>query len=214
MRRFERVDAPPFWGAREAAWKASAPRTSGKEALRNREHERRSLASWFHELVRPSEEPRNCAYCDGCLMGTSPETIDHFVPEARDPELGLAWSNLYPACAAYNTTRKGERWDDGLLRPEEFCAKHVVVDMETGELLPAEDLDPRTISRLTVTIELLGLNEKPRPGLRRRAFREVLAAKRSGDFELSQAQVRQGPYRFIATNVLSEWSRRMLLNTP
>jgi 5-methylcytosine-specific restriction endonuclease McrA len=202
VRRFERADAPAFWGEREAAWRASDPRSTGKEALRNRKHERRPLAAWFHDLVRPAGEPRNCAYCDGRLGGTSPETIDHFVPEARDPTLGLAWANLYPACAACNTSHKGERWDDALLRPEAFRAEQVVVDMETGELLPAEDLDPQTVARLTVTFTLLGLNERPRPDLRRRAFREVLAARRAGDFELLEAQVRQGPYRFIAASVL------------
>ncbi len=212
MRCFERADAPAFWADREAAWRSSAPRTTGKEALRNRKYERRSLAEWFHARVRPEGEPRNCAYCDGCLQHTSPETIDHFVPESRDPELGLAWANLYPACAACNTTYKGERWDAALLRPEEFRAEHVVVDVETGRLLPVEGLDAALVARLEVTFELLGLNEKPRTDARRRAYREVLAAKRSGDFELLEAQLRHGPYRFIAAQVMREWATLALVS--
>ena len=85
MKRFVRNASPDFWREREDAWLESAPRTSGKDAFRNRKYERRTLADWFHELVRPDDHPRNCAYCDGPLGETSPPTIDHFIPEREAP---------------------------------------------------------------------------------------------------------------------------------
>ncbi|HSN97353.1 MAG TPA: hypothetical protein VLS89_03610, partial [Candidatus Nanopelagicales bacterium] len=86
MTPLDRQPEPPFWAPREARYLEGS--RSAKQALHGLQHERRSLADWFHERVRPAGEAQLCAYCDGLLEETSPRTIDHFIPEHADRELG------------------------------------------------------------------------------------------------------------------------------
>lgn len=207
MKRFLRGAAPTFWGERERDWKASDPRSSGKDALRNRTREGRSLARWFHDQVRAAGEPHNCAYCDGSLRETSPETIDHFIPEHLTPELGLAWRNLYPACVTCNTTHKGVLWDMCLLRPEDVEEHWFDFDPEHGTLAPSIELDPLTAWRVIVTIGLLGLNEEGRCHARRRAWKVISASWHAGHRDFVSEQLAEGPYRLVVQRFIAAASQ-------
>lgn len=199
MKRFGRAACPDFWADREAAWKASDPRTSGKDAFTNRKHENRSIGRWFHELVRADGHTRNRAYCDGPLGETSPDTIDHFIPERLTPELGLSWRNLYPACTSCNSTRKRDRWEMVLIRPEEAEDWWFDFDPQTGEIRPAADLDPITACRVEVTLEIFGLDHEVRRRARVRVWTSLLNAWKHprDDFTIDD-YVTQGPYRWVA----------------
>ena len=205
MKRFVRNASPDFWREREDAWLESAPRTSGKDAFRNRKYERRTLADWFHELVRPDDHPRNCAYCDGPLGETSPPTIDHFIPEREAPTLGLSRENLYPACSSCNTTYKRDQWDVFLIRPEKLDEKWIEVEYD-GELRPAPDLAPVAARYVRYTIEILGLNEPPRPRARARAWQTVVNASRAGNHAFIEQLAAEGPYRLVVERFLASRS--------
>lgn len=203
MRRFERAACPAFWSEREAAWLASAPRSSGKDAFRSRTFENRPLARWFHELVRASDPSRNCAYCDGPLGETTPPTIDHFIPEREAPELGLSWENLYPACGACNSVHKRDQWDVFLLRPEAVEDQWFDVDPQDGQIRPAPDLDPITSRYVRYTIELLGLDTPERRRARRRAWHTVFNAWNADNIADVETLRTEGPYRLVVERFLA-----------
>lgn len=60
----------------------------------------RHYLPFLRELFR-----RRCAYCltpDDKSGGEEGMQVDHFIPESRQPELRLAWHNLYYCCSACN----------------------------------------------------------------------------------------------------------------
>lgn len=213
MMPFPRQPAPEFWNEKERAWLEKEPREEASVALHKRRHEGHSLAWWFHVKVRPPREPHLCAYCDGELGSTSPPTIDHFVPVSYEPSLGLCWLNLFPICATCNTTYKRDTWVPDLVRPDTDAVVGWFSIDYRGELSPNAALDEGTRARVARTIEILGLNAKPRCRARQRVFqcaqqmREALdpppVPPRSALVTLKRLVrlLRVGPYRFIARQV-------------
>ncbi len=198
MKRFVRAGCPDFWRDREATWKASDPRSTGKDAFKQRTHEGRAIGRWFHDLVRVDGQPKNCAYCDGRLNDTSPESIDHFIPEREAPDLGLSWENLYPACMWCNSTHKRDQWDVFLLRPEHIDEAWFDVDPQSGEIRPAGELDPVSARYVRFTVEILGLNKPDRPRTRLNVARDARNAWFAGDQERVLEMAREGPHRLVA----------------
>jgi len=198
VRPFDRQSEPDFWAEKERRWLRGD--TSAKAALHGMQHQSRSLSAWFHEKVRPAREPRLCAYCDGPLKETSPETIDHFIPEHADRSLGLAWTNLFPACATCNSTFKGQKWSCRLVRPDrEPVDRWFELDLETGRLVPALELDRVTRARVRLTIRVLGLNAEERCRARVWTWRSLVnAAKDPVDAMFLEHHASEGPYRVVA----------------
>lgn len=120
---------------------------------------------------------------------SSPETIDHFIPEHAAPKLGLWWSNLYPACSFCNNTAKRTKWSCHMLRPDvdllpregeadvEAFLRFFDFDPEDGRLSPAPDTDPVTRARVRLTIGIFHLNEPTRCLARRNRWRDLLNAE-------------------------------------
>lgn len=209
MTPFPRQARPSFWEEKERAFLQALAEDPGAE-FRWPVHAHRSLAWWFHEKVRPAREPRLCAYCDGELGVTSPPSIDHFVPISRDPTLGLAWTNLYPTCTSCNTSFKRDRWVPEMVRPDvDPVAGWFTVNWK-GEVAPNGALDQATRSRITRTIDVLGLNAKPRCVARRQvvalALREALETEPRGralaKLKRLMKLLRGGPYRFAVRQVV------------
>lgn len=198
MIRFPRQSEPEFWGQFERRWLYES---QGKGEPLRWKHEKQTLAEHFHERVRPSGEPRNCAYCDGRLRSTSAETIDHFIPK-KGPglawRLALAWANLYPACSYCNSTAKRTGGSCFLVRPDvDPIDAWLFYDPETGSLEPAPELDRLQRARVRRTLRILRLNTATRREERRKLFQELRRAWRSGDNEYIAAARRDGPYRIV-----------------
>jgi hypothetical protein len=90
VKAFDRQPPPAFWIDRVCRWVDLFAK--GEEPAGNNLHDwseqKRTLAEWFHDTVRPAGEGALCAYCDGLLGTQSPETIDHWIP--RETCLALA----------------------------------------------------------------------------------------------------------------------------
>lgn len=197
MTPLDRQPEPLFWASREARYLAGT-RSAG-EALHDFQHEGRSLAQWFHDRVRPAGDEHLCAYCDGTLEETSPRTIDHFIPEHADRDLGLRWTNLFPACACCNSSFKGKRWSCKLVRPDlDPVDRWLVYHVDTGRLEPAPELSRRTRARVRMTLRVLGLNSTTRCKARGQIWRCLEIASKAGEATFIEQYARSGPYRFVA----------------
>lgn len=215
MTPFRRQAEPSFWGPYERRWLYEAV---GKtiRPLHDWEVEpeqgsgKRSLASWFHALVRAAGEPARCAYCDGPLRTESAETIDHFIPQSKCRDLALTWSNLYPACTRCNTTFKRTQWSCRLVRPDvDPVEDWFDFDEETGALAPAPELDRQTRARVRLTIRVFQLNTSDRCAARQMCLRGLQNAFRCRDLDYIVEAMRQGPYRFIAKKFVAGNRARM-----
>ena len=122
-----------------------------------------------------------CAYCEGL---PDEETVDHFRPQSRFPDLTLHWLNLVYACRRCNQAKRDswpgydDVWTDRLLKAEnpgyvpvyeyvnpnasgssrpasEFFDYHI----GTGQIKPAEELAPSDWSMARRTILDIDLND-------------------------------------------------------
>lgn len=208
MTPFRRRLAPDFWREHEARWRQRGAVLSARAALHGWRQGGESLARAFHRTVRVEGDPLLCAYCDGELGLTSGETIDHFLPESLCRalglfELGLSWTNLFPACTACNSTFKRDRWSCLLLRPDvDPVSACFAFRPRTGEVYAAPEFDRVTRVRVTKTIHVFGLNTEVRRYARLRLLRDLVNAHACGDHERVAEMAEQGPYRFVARHFL------------
>ncbi len=197
MNRLERQPPPLFWADKEKQYRDGS--TEASKALHGWTKDNKSLAAWFHEVVRPAHDRSNCAYCDGPLNETSSETIDHFIPSHFDRDQGLCWPNLYPSCQKCNTGFKGKQWSCRLLRPDIDPVESLIAfDPNDGRLFPAPERDARTRARVRLTIRVFGLNAPDRCKARRRVWRVLQNANDNLDRETAESYVTEGPYRLVA----------------
>jgi uncharacterized protein (TIGR02646 family) len=209
MMPFRRQPEPSFWEIKERRWQELAPNWGDRDPLNDWRHQTRSLASWFHELVRDASEPRMRAYCDGSLQEQSRETIDHFLPKHEFPEVALCWTNLFPACDRCNSAYKRERWSCRLVRPDTDPVDELFdFDEQSGRLRPRANLDWPMRVNVRLTIRLFRLNQPHRCEGRKRVWRAMQRAwKRDaptldGDDSTLKECIDQGPYRFVARRCL------------
>lgn len=132
-----------------------------------------------------------CAYCERPCQGVTAtheepgeETIDHFRPRNRFPELWLDWLNLVYACRRCNRA-KGGNWpgfDDTLINQmltaenpryvavseyvnpsatdgQRLARDFFTFDTEIGEMSPSAQLDPLEWSMARRTIRDVDLND-------------------------------------------------------
>lgn len=196
MKAFDRQPAPPFWAEyvhRFLDLLARGDKPTRKKLHRWRE-QKRALVDWFHDTVRPAGEGALCAYCDGLLGGTSPRSIDHWVPYARCRALTLWWANLFPACYGCQMA-KGSKWSVSWIRPDlDPVEAWIECDPGTAMIVPAPTVrDPALLRRINDTIDALGLN---RPGLIRER-RTALRSQFTNSAERALERAGEGPYRFL-----------------
>jgi uncharacterized protein (TIGR02646 family) len=215
MRRFRRAGAPAWWVEYRERWNTHClekgdDRDAARTKLHGWQRERRSLADWFHDLVREDHGPPVCAYCDGPLREQSPPTIDHFIPDSVCAALALAWPNLYPACFSCNSTFKRTDCNPNAARPdvdpvEEWFDVYPV----TGEVAVAHEFrtDARVFAKVADAIELFGLNKGARPEARKRILRRVAKARLAGDDREIEDLRREGIYLFVIEAVLRAVAR-------
>jgi uncharacterized protein (TIGR02646 family) len=192
------------------AWLASE-RTADPLA---RQHERKTLAQWFHELARKPGEPRgHCAYCEGSLEETSPATVDHSYPRREFDCLALTWTNLFPCCAYCNSTYKRTQWSCRLVRPDVDPVDDLFdFDEQTGQLLPNAGASHRDQARVRLTIRVFGLNTAERCRARLTIWRSLRAArKHPPDSEDIERYAKEGPYRLVGWRFLKSLEARPIL---
>lgn len=205
---FPRQPKPSYWAGKERKWvrklrewaAAGGPRPSAKkDALWSWQHQNMTLIERFHLEVRPLGAPSLCAYCDGPLEETSASTLDHFLPEALCPKLGVFWENLFPACTYCNSSCKKNEWSADLLRPDRDDVESFFdFDPLSGKLSPKVELESEQRRKAEVTIRILGLNEGGRPQARRRRWKDLENAWTVVDEGSLRESIEQGPYRFVA----------------
>lgn len=209
MTPFIRNRPTAFWLRWESEWRRKGQAMSAKRAFADWQHELDSLATWFHRTVRPSGETRRCAYCDVNIPGSSPETIDHFLPEKKCRDLGLyelalSWWNLFPSCSTCNTSEKGSRWSFLLLRPDvDPVDDYFDFDPDDGKLFPAPHIGRMERLRVRKTIRIFGLNAEHRSLARRNLIKDMRNAYRVGDVERLREMLAEGPYRFVVKKFIS-----------
>jgi uncharacterized protein (TIGR02646 family) len=146
----------------------------------------------------------HCAYCDGYELGeSSRETIDHFRPKSRFPELAFAWQNLFPACDSCQLAKRD--FHEQLLKPDEEgyeFARYFVLNFKTGDLEPNPGALPEEQQKAQNTIALLSLNRAP---LARGRLRAARASRRAALSDGPSASREALPYRFA--RVASEGAR-------
>jgi uncharacterized protein (TIGR02646 family) len=164
----------------------------------------KSQREWLNRIFRGK-----CAYCESRLTGNQPGDVEHFRPKGRiqvellggtEHKPGYYWlayetSNLLIACDLCNSSFKREKFPlaDESLRAQvpgeekrevpllfhpvnDDPAMHVVFDPMTGFLAAKdEQMQAKT------TIEMLGLNLRKLPDLRRKAYQST---RRNVDYVL------------------------------
>jgi uncharacterized protein (TIGR02646 family) len=198
MKAFKRPAPPAFWIDRVCRWVdlLAKDEVPAGNKLHDWREQKRTLAEWFHDTVRPENEGAFCAYCDGLLGTQSPSTIDHWVPQETCPALALWWVNLFPACYGCQMA-KGTRWSPSWCRPDiHEVEAWIVPDLATGRLEPSDSVrDEPLRRRIQETIDGLGLN---RADLVRERWHLLSHLYRSPSLERLLDRAAEGPYRFLA----------------
>lgn len=112
----------------------------------------------------------HCAFCDGRVGTESRETIEHFRPKSRYPELAYTWDNLFLCCDGCQSA-KLEKFDAAAVKPDEPTYQfhhYFLANYRTGELEIAPTADETRRESARVSIELYDLNKEARKQARLR----------------------------------------------
>ncbi len=190
MRKFQRADAPEILREHHERWTTQWMELSQSNP--------RAQFSWYdfggqsaREHILPSlaeQTAEHCSFCDAFpVQGVSKETVEHFRPKSRFPELAYTWSNLYYCCDACQCA-KGEKWDELLIKPDadDFsCSRYFEFDFTTGEIKPNAMSGVEDRQRAIKTIELYSLDS---PHRRRNRIQEMRKMSRT-DSSLLEVQL-------------------------
>ncbi|MDR3229165.1 MAG: TIGR02646 family protein [Puniceicoccales bacterium] len=159
MRAFKRAAEPEVlqkngeqWGNEWATRKAKDP--SAKFHWHEQDGES------VNKILLPLLETQTQAHCSFCdCYAADTDTIEHFQPKSTHPKLAFQWDNLYLCC--HRCQRKGEKFDEALLRPDaegyDFN-RYFRWSYTRGHLLPNENATADDQKRAQTTIALYQLN--------------------------------------------------------
>ncbi len=180
MRRFRRLEEPPYLASRWEQW--------GIEWEKRRNRGKRF--HWHqldgeqlnHKLLPPLKQQTedHCSFCDAFPVSPpSIESIEHFLPKSKFPLDAYRWGNLYYCCSRCQCV-KGERYEKQALRPDdedyEFD-RYFSWDWTKGSIEVNKRASKEDQIRAQVTIQLYDLNQG-HPSLRKR---ELLRRSRCQD---------------------------------
>lgn len=183
MRKFERRDAPDclrekadVWNAEFAAKRAADPKATFSW---------RSDACYqaFRKVLTDSSQ-ECCAFCDEPLGRGSLETVEHFRPKSKFPELAFHWENLFPCCNVCQSEKQGQ-FDEALLKPDASdytFERYFLANGRTGELEIPDSNSPEDQKRADITCSIYGLNTPARCKARRKELKKYLC-RLSGDLD-------------------------------
>lgn len=168
MMKFERPPQPDFLRENYKQW--------GREHKARRMDNPTSSFQWrtyagqpVNQLVLAALEPvakQHCAFCDGYPLGPfARQTLEHFRPISRYPQLCYAWPNLFICCDQCQAAKR-DSFDKKLLKPDAAdysFQRYFVINYKTGEIEPNPGATAIEQQRAQFTIALYGLNEHGRP---------------------------------------------------
>lgn len=171
MRKFNRVEPPPFLAEKWEEW--------GEDWKARREANSSATFHWHiidgepvNQKLLPTlkaQVQQHCSFCDAFPVSPpSVDTIEHFKPKAKFPLEAYKWENLYYCCCFCQS--KSDHFEDGLLAPDsdEFeFDRFFRWDYTTGELRVNGTADDADQNRAEITIRIYKLNER-HPSLRKR----------------------------------------------
>lgn len=191
----------------------------------NRWKQRRSraVADWATKRAKQTLDKAlnewsygKCAYCESRPAATGYMEIEHFIPKSGNEELVFEWTNLLPGCRRCNGA-KGERDPTGwLIRPDsDNPEEYLWVNQATGELGPADGLNPEMTTMVDQTIEGLDLNRGDLKNNRKKLFTVMqrwflLAASESGTLsaelreELDEFLEPRTEYKLVARQTFNQ----------
>ncbi len=167
MNKINRPPAPDWleegyeqWGIE---WKEKYERTGKSASFTWRGNKNKGYHDLLHELSLMTKD--HCSFCDAFPMGGRiPKTIEHFRPKTKFYLLAYKWSNLFLCCG--NCQKKGDRFDENLLKPDEddySFDEYFLIEWDTGKLIPNGGKSVESQERARITIELYRLNEDAKP---------------------------------------------------
>ena len=133
-------------------------------------HPTDSYWSAFRSMLG-SRSDGNCWYCERRCEPASPpsrfrESVDHFQPLHRFPELAYEWSNWIFSCQRCNGDYKQDKWPaNGYVNPSaahtaERPEQYFDYDILSGNVIPRPGLSDDARQKALNTIDDLGLNER------------------------------------------------------
>ena len=113
----------------------------------------------------------NCWYCErrcapASAADSRAETVDHFKPLHRFPELAYEWSNWIFSCQRCNGENKQDKWpaagyvDPAAADELDYPERYFDYDLDSGHIVPRTDLSEKARQRALDTINDLGLNKQ------------------------------------------------------
>lgn len=121
-----------------------------------------------------------CSYlCIHLEPGVGGVTTDHFIPKSIRPGLAYEWSNFRLACSRVNS-KKGSR--QNILDPFLISDGWFQLEFLTGTVFSDPLLNNAMISKITRTIEILGLNLPYAMKRRSKDFSMLIENQFSEDF--------------------------------
>ncbi len=178
MNKIKRPPAPEWleekyeqWGIE---WKRKYEKTGKSGSFEWRRNKNRGYSDLLDALSLMTKE--HCSFCDAFPMGGRvPKTIEHFRPKTRFHLLAYKWNNLFLCCG--NCQKKGDEFDDNLLKPDENAYdfdKYFLIEWDTGKLIPNKGGSAESQKRAEITIALFRLNEDAKPEDRLRELKHFL----------------------------------------
>ena len=187
MEKISRLPSPPWleekWQHWGKLWQAKYQQTGKSSDFNWRQHKGFGKADLVEKLSLMTQY--HCSFCDGYPMDSMiQETIEHFRPKTKFPQLAYQWENLFICslasmpphytvhpehiCCNY-CQEKGDQFDENLLKPDELdydFDTYFDIDWITGKLLANQDATPEQQAKADCTITLYKLNGGGRPGAR------------------------------------------------
>lgn len=162
MRKFQRGPEPKVladnWEAWGVAWEQLQARNGNF-------HWHQHKGEPVNQLILPmlkEQTQEHCSFCDAFpVSSASVETIEHFQPKSRFPQVAYHWPNLYFCCT--HCQQKGAEFTEALLRPdaEDFdFDRYFFWEYSTGELKPNPLATAEDRARAKVSIEAYHLNDQ------------------------------------------------------
>ncbi len=200
MEKIERLPGPGWLKKKSQKWRQEC--NVGNANPKSKDFggkEKKEVVNTLSDMTK-----KHCSFCDGFPMGEMLQnTIEHFRPKSKFPELAFEWENLFLACGKCQSA-KHDKFDEKLLKPDEkpySFDKYFDVDTDTGKLKPNINASKEDQVRAKVTIELYGLNDLRRFA-RKRESKKYAALKK--DIHIDEWAFRSYIRRADETNIKKE----------